>query len=614
MTYLLHLSQEAKPRGSLRLRLSVVAVCCLGLVLAATPLLALPPPLLGANVDLSLMSAEDRSSLLDRLAAAGVSSVRMQLDWNRVQPEPGTLQWTDFDAAVDAAAARGIEVVFVLGPCAEWAVDPAWEVPPEHRCSSVPRSQSLWRTYVKAAVFRFHDRVRFWQVRTQPSARNFRGAHREYIALLRSAAQAATAIDPAAKIVVPEGGYLDVAAIDRFVESSDGEVADVLGVYALPDISLIPLPYAVLTQQVVGRYPPERRHRIWLLGGDESITPAAWQTQYLVAWAFGAERCYLPAEAIDQTWTQRLAQLSYKGFFVPSTGAWAFLFENTTGQSQVALWSPDEIELPTDAICTTLREVDPATETPALPVDADDAPNPTVPDVPSAIRVGLVPTWLSGLDCRDRMRPGPPTRADVLAAREGLDLSQVPIVYMDLALPEMPEFGLYNRKLRRLRGGANIEEARSGRTCLRTSMTYRRGEEERDNPWMYFDVDDTWLYFDRGATRLAITVECEGSFRGTEKLGMSIIYDSTSGYRFTPWQWVDSGYGWRRYCFHINDASFANRDGYDFRVNAKGSVQDLYVCSVTVEKLPFEVSPAEPDSTAPECPQTAEDQTTPPTP
>ncbi len=183
------------------------------------------------------------------------------------------------------------------------------------------------------------------------------------------------------------------------------------------------------------------------------------------------------------------------------------------------------------------------------------------------------------------MRPGAPTRADVLASRGGLDVGAAPLLYVDFSMPELPEFGLHSRALRGLRGGSCVEEPRSGRTCLHTCMTYREGEEELDNPWMYFDVDDRWLYFDRGSTRLAITVECEGSLMGEEQLGFNIVYDSTRGYRFTPWQWVDPGYAYRRYRFEIEDASFANRDGYDFRINAKGSKQDLYVCSVTVEKL-----------------------------
>jgi hypothetical protein len=184
------------------------------------------------------------------------------------------------------------------------------------------------------------------------------------------------------------------------------------------------------------------------------------------------------------------------------------------------------------------------------------------------------------------VREGRPTRAQVLAARGAVWPGPAPLAYIDYSLPLAQEFGLYNRSMRDLQGGAVEELERTGRQCLRTKMTYRRGQEHLDNPWIYFDVDDSWLYFDRGKSRLAITVECEGSYLGEKKLGLNLLYDSKTGYRFTPWQWVDPGYEWHSYRFEIEDANMANRDGYDFRVNAKGSKQDLYVFSVTVEKLP----------------------------
>ena len=117
-------------------------------------------------------------------------------------------------------------------------------------------------------------------------------------------------------------------------------------------------------------------------------------------------------------------------------------------------------------------------------------------------------------------------------------------------------------------------------------MTSRRGEAEMDNPWIYFDVADCWLYFNRGATRVAITVECQGCPMGAEKLGLNIMYDAVDGYRFTRWQWVDPGYGWHRYRFDLADVNFANRGGYDFRINAKGSKRDAFVTAVTVERVP----------------------------
>jgi hypothetical protein len=170
------------------------------------------------------------------------------------------------------------------------------------------------------------------------------------------------------------------------------------------------------------------------------------------------------------------------------------------------------------------------------------------------------------------------------------------MVYLDISMPEHPEFGLSNRGLRALGGGACLEEPRQGRNCVRTRIS---DDVEQDSPWLYFDVDDSWLYFDRGKTRVVVTVECGGSYMGPKKLGFNIVYDSTTGYRFTPWQWIDPGGQWRSYRVEMTDVNFANRDGWDFRINAKGSVQDLWVSAVTVEKAPTPEAAASAQAAAP---------------
>jgi hypothetical protein len=555
---------KTKPGPFARLRFVPAVAGLLVLIGCAcyqTPLAASRPSL-GANVDLASLRAAERAALLERLGEAGVTSVRMELDWNRVEPRSEEFTWEAFDEAVDAARERGFEIVFVLGPCAVWAVNPAWQVPPEEAPRSVPQSIEVWRRYVRSAVTHFRGRVAQWQVREQPSAQNFRGARREYAALLRAAAEEARAADPAARIIVPEAGYLDIAAMDRFIARGGCDYVDVLGVYLPQDPCDLPLPWAVLAHEVVGRCEPEKRRPFWVLdGATGESAPMQWQLYYLMAWAFGAERCYLPPDAIDTAWTSRLADLDYRGFTSPAAGALALVFERRGGAPVAVAWSASEVQIP-------------ASEPAQRPV-----------------RIGPAPTVIDGIEFGSPISDGAPSRADVLAARGGPELKDASRVYADYSASDTPEVGLYNRRLRALRGGQALEESRGGRTCLRTQLNYRRGEEEKDNPWLYFDVDDAWMYFDRGESKLAITVECEAALVGPKRLGFNILYDSTRGYRFTPWQWVDVGQGWRRYRFEISDASFTNRDGYDFRINTKGSKQDLYVCSVTVEKLP--IGPAE---------------------
>jgi len=64
-------------------------------------------------------------------------------------------------------------------------------------------------------------------------------------------------------------------------------------------------------------------------------------------------------------------------------------------------------------------------------------------------------------------------------------------------------------------------------------------------------------------------------------------YDSMTGYRFTPWQWVESGTGWAKYAVRLTDAAFSSAWGWDLAVNGAGDKKEpLVIRSITVQKVP----------------------------
>ncbi len=571
------------PSGA-RARLRACALAAAALVLAFAPAALAAPPLLGAYVDLAPLAPAAREAELDRLSSAGVATLRMPLDWNRVEPEPGRFVWSQDDAAVDAARARGLDVLLVLGACAEWAVDPAWEVPPDQRARSVPRSLDLWERYVREALSHFRGRLRHWQIREQPNVRNFRGSRPEYLSLLDSAARVARQVNPSSLIVLPESGHLDLGSADALARSPHWRSFDILGLHLTPawrDLSTPALAHAVLAGEVLPDAPGGARPT-WVLGGGD-LSADQWLQHYLLAWAFGIARVYLPPAAISRDWTHPLSRLDYLGFLRLGPEVWALAFEGPDGPVVIA-WADRDLVLRAEELSpiadeAALREAAPLGGAPGAALGRGAGE--------TTLMLGPRPVLARGLAPYDSLQARAPRRRDVLAARPGPDLSRLPLVWADYAMQAHPEFGLRNRALRELPGGAAVEEERAGRLCLRTRMRPARTPEEVDDPWLYFDVDDSWLYLARGRTPVAITIECDGSFLGAERLGFNIYYDSVTGYRFTPWQWVEPPSGqWRRYRVELDDVSFANRDGYDFRINVKGSKQDIWVPAVTVEKLP----------------------------
>ncbi|MDP2955432.1 MAG: hypothetical protein Q8N53_03345, partial [Longimicrobiales bacterium] len=158
------------------------------------------------------------------------------------------------------------------------------------------------------------------------------------------------------------------------------------------------------------------------------------------------------------------------------------------------------------------------------------------------------------------------------------DFSRSPEVFARLGRTG-EERGLYNLPYRARSNGAVEPVETAGGEGVRTVIA-------RGVVYVYFDLDDTFAFFLEGRTSLEITVEAWGS-GAPGGVGFNLLYDSTGGYRFTPWQWVGVAEGWVSHTLRLTDASMANTWGWDLAINAGGNrSEDLVVRTVTVRKLP----------------------------
>jgi len=574
-----HRRARAGPSGRARPQFLGLAACLLLAVVSCASCTSANPAV-GATGDLALLTPEARERAVIHLADSGVASVLIPLEWGRVEPQPGRFVWGRDDAAVGAARARGFEVALILGPTAPWAVDPNLGLSPDLACFSVPKSLSSWDRYVRRAATHFRGKVRVWQVRAQPNARNFRGSVEEYFALLAAAARVLRAVDPQNRIIQPESVPFDPAGLDRRLKAPLGGTWDIWGAYlpARADLSPSALALAMMTTEVLA--PPSASRPVWVVGAAGDLTADRWVQYYLLAAAFGASRFYAPPDILHPQWAPALSHLRYQGFLRLGPGVWAFAFTDDSGPAVVA-WSEQETRLPPSALAPVSDAALLATSAAlgGLPGSAGLLAGPA-----PMLTLGPRPVLLRGLDIRGA-RAGAPTRADVLAARGTPDLSGLASVSVDYNRPGQPEVGLYNRALRALPGGSVCELPHPDRIAVGTCLRPGPVAPAADVPWVYFDVDDSWLYGARERLRVAVTVEVEAPAAGKEVVGFNLYYDAVDGYRTTPWQWVDGGGGWRTYRVVLEGVSFTNRNGYDFRINAKGSHQDLWVASVKVEKL-----------------------------
>ena len=154
------------------------AVFC---ILAITSATAWPvDPVLPYGINAHLPS----SSLLDRVAAAGIAWIRVDFNWFMMEPARGVYDWTITDAVVGDARARGLNIYATL------AYSPAWATggqPP----NTPPMDPKDWYAFVYTTVSRYRGSIQHWGMWNEPNFKHFfSGSPAQYInTILRVGAQ-----------------------------------------------------------------------------------------------------------------------------------------------------------------------------------------------------------------------------------------------------------------------------------------------------------------------------------------------------------------------------------------------------------------------------------------
>jgi polysaccharide biosynthesis protein PslG len=180
---------------------------------AATP----QPPAKGYGLSVgNTLPGLPRSELATRLDAfktIGVGWVRLDLDWNDIQPQNAQeYYWDDFDAVVAAAGARGLKLLPIITYSAPWAR--LASCPSEPKCA--PANPTQYATFAQAAVKRYAPRgIHHWELWNEP---NTDGAWMPkanvsaYVQLLKAAYPRIKQADPSAFVV--SGGLASSDHID----------------------------------------------------------------------------------------------------------------------------------------------------------------------------------------------------------------------------------------------------------------------------------------------------------------------------------------------------------------------------------------------------------------
>ena len=152
--------------------------------------------------ELPAESSADLARSTDDAVAVGAGWIRTDLAWYRIQPGPGSWDWSSFDRTVASAKARGLKVLAVLGQAPVWARDPACAA----RLWCPPADTGRFAAFAARAAQRYPaDVVPAWEIWNEENTTGFWSGGADpaaYGSLLEAASGAIRSARPQAEVVL----------------------------------------------------------------------------------------------------------------------------------------------------------------------------------------------------------------------------------------------------------------------------------------------------------------------------------------------------------------------------------------------------------------------------
>ena len=172
---------------------------------------------------------DERLDVLDKMAAAGVKWVRVDLGWASFQ-EGGRGSYSDWyakrvDRIVDEAATRGIKVLGTIWWTPGWANGGAGRGAPPH-------DPQDFGNFARWVANRYQGRVAAWEIWNEPNLDDFfTGTAGDYVDLLKAAYPAIKEADPAAQVVLGGPSYNDTKWLSKVYEAGAQGYFDVMSTH-----------------------------------------------------------------------------------------------------------------------------------------------------------------------------------------------------------------------------------------------------------------------------------------------------------------------------------------------------------------------------------------------
>ena len=278
----------------------------------------------------------------------GIKWVRIDFNWEAIEPQRGRFEWGQLAAAVNKATQLGLSVFGTL------AYTPGWANGRTGR-NQAPADPNLWPEFVRRTVTEFKGKVRHWGIWNEPNLQKYWAGGLDLYAnmILRPGAQAVKTIDATAVVVAPDlictkgakwwewysglakNGALalcDAVSCHVYMNEGPDRVFQLLeqGEIWAPAFLRKILPYTksireVLAECGVGSRPLWLTESGWFTGGgDDAATPQKQAEFY---------RDFVRGAAKRKSWLQRV--FFYELMDDPNTKLWGVV--DKSGQPKPAL-------------------------------------------------------------------------------------------------------------------------------------------------------------------------------------------------------------------------------------------------------------------------------------
>jgi VCBS repeat-containing protein len=286
-------------------------------------------------------SQQETDEILNRLQAAGIDTVRIQVPWAWVETADDTYDWTRIDRMVDSAEARNMTILATLNHTPEWAVTPGTPA-----LSGVPADPQKYADFAGDVAARYAGRISAYEIWNEPNGRMFWNPEpnaAQYTALLKAAYPAIKAADPSATVLAGSVGFIE----DRPGETIDAVrfIRDMYASGAAGNFDALAFhpyhyssPFSVSDpEQIYPRAEADQIHQLMVANGDGE--KLIWATEYGQPVAVGGEA--RQAEFLAD-FLRNWREIDYAGpayLFTTRDGTYTDPVENSFGLYN-ADWSP----------------------------------------------------------------------------------------------------------------------------------------------------------------------------------------------------------------------------------------------------------------------------------